>query len=94
METILRDQILKHLEDYETIRCGRLCLTNLLCLYRKRHNNLDYNKPVDIIYLGLENTFDKVLHKFLIAKLKSHGINGVICNWVEDGQRNRKELPL
>ena len=85
METILRDQIVKHLESYNLIkesqhgfRRGKSCLRNLLYFYEEVHDLLDYNKPVDIIYLDFEKAFDKGPHKRLIAKLKSHGINGGI----------------
>ena len=98
METILRNQIVKHLEAYNLIsdsqhgfRRGRSCLTNLLYFYEDIHDMVDNKKPVDIIYLDFEKAFDKVPHKRLIAKLKSHGINGDICTWVEDWLSNRKQ---
>ena len=98
METILRDQIVKHLESYNLIndsqhgfRRGRSCLTNLLYFYEEVHDLLDNKKPVDIIYLDFEKAFDKVPHKLLIAKLKSHGINGGIKDWIEDWLSYRKQ---
>ena len=55
------------------------------------HDLLDNKKPVDIIYLDFEKAFDKVPHKRLIAKLKSHGINGGIKDWIEDWLSYRKQ---
>ena len=90
METILRDQIVKHLKAYNLIRvrsrgfrCGRSSLTNLY-FYEDMHNKIGNKKPIDTIYLDFEKAFDKVPQKCLIAKLKSHGINGDIGNWVEE----------
>ena len=34
---------------------------------------------------------NKVPRKYILTKLESHGINGYICNWVEDWLRNRKQ---
>ena len=98
METILRDQIVKHIEAYNLIkdsqhgfRRGRSCLTNLLYFYEEVHLILDHEKPADIVYLDFEKAFDKVPHKRLIAKLKSHGINGNVKDWIEDWLMNRKQ---
>ena len=48
METILREQIVKHLEAYNIIRDsqhgyrrGRSCLMNLLYFYEDMHDNID-----------------------------------------------------
>ena len=54
----------------------------LLYFFEDMPNKLDNKKPVEIIYLDFEKVLDKVLHKCLIAKLESHGINGNICKWV------------
>ena len=59
-------------------------LTNILYFYKDMHDKVDNKKPVDIIYLDFKKVFDKVTHKRLIAKLKSHGINGDVCAWIED----------
>ena len=87
MEKFLRDQTVKHLEAYNFIqdtqhdfRQGRLCLTNLLYFYEDIHNKIDNKKPVGIIYLDFKKSLDKVLHKRLISKLKSHAINRDMCN--------------
>ena len=39
---------------------------------------------MDTIYLDLAKAnFDKVPHERLIFKLKAHGIDGLVCNWVK-----------
>ena len=91
MEIILRNQIVENLLAYNNLiqdsqhgfRQGKSCLTNLLYIYGYMHDKID-KKPLDIIYLDLQKTFYKVPQKRLITKLKSYGINGKMCNWVED----------
>ena len=39
--------------------------------------------PVDVIYLDFQKAFDKVPHKRLILKLKSHGMGNSIIKWIE-----------
>ena len=39
--------------------------------------------PVDTIYLDLAKAFDKVPHERLVSKLKAHGIDGLVCNWIK-----------
>ena len=40
---------------------------------------IDEGSPVDINYLDFQKTFDKVPHKSLLLKLKTHGIvDGII----------------
>ncbi len=37
---------------------------------------------VDLVYLDFANAFDSVSHRFLLAKLKSSGIDGAVLNWI------------
>ena len=54
----------------------RSCLTNLLELLEYVNSAVDQGKPVDVIYLDFQKTFDKVPHARLLSKLKAHGISG------------------
>ena len=62
---------------------ARSCLTNLLCFFEDITKWVDDWSPVDVIYLDFQKAFDKVPHKRLILKLKSHGMGNSIINWIE-----------
>ena len=47
--------------------------------------------PVGVIYLDFQKAFDKVPHKRLILKLKSHGMGNNIINWIEQWLTDRKQ---
>ena len=98
LETLIRDKLVKHLEENKLIkdsqhgfRFKRSCLTNLLDFFYDVLNQYDESKAVDIIYLDFQKAFDKVPHKRLLIKLKSHGIQGDILRWVENWLNNRKQ---
>jgi len=44
---------------------------------------IDAKHNVDTVYLDLAKAFDKVPHQRLILKLKAHGIDGLVGNWVK-----------
>ena len=52
----------------------------------------DNNKAVDLVYLDIQKTFDKVPHERLIVNVNAHGIQGDvergIRNWLA-GRRQR-----
>ena len=54
-------------------------------------NEYDERKAVDIIYLDLLKSFDKVSHKRLLSKLKAHGIRGNVLKWIENWLTDRKQ---
>ena len=81
LETLIRDKLISHLEENNLLkntqhgfRSKRSCLTNLLDFSYDILNQYDESKAVDIIYLDFQKAFDKVPHKSLLLKLKSHGI--------------------
>lgn len=51
------------------------CTTNLLEAMDYITYNISQGTPVDIFNEDFAKAFDKVPHKKLIAKLKSHGVN-------------------
>ena len=98
METILRNTLVKYLEENSLInssqhgfRNKRSCLTNLLDFYNDVFNIFDETKAVDIIYLDFQKAFDKVPHQRLLKKIKTHGITGKIHSWLEDWLTERKQ---
>ena len=51
---------------------------------------MDDGSPVDVIYLDFQEAFDKVPHKRLLHKLKSHGMGNSIINWIEQWLTDRR----
>jgi len=42
-----------------------------------------------VIFLDFAQAFDKVPHERLVLKLKSHGIDGKLLDWITDWLSNR-----
>ena len=74
MESIIKDEIIKHLNIFKLINGslhgftkGRSCLTNVLEFFAKVTDAIDKGKSFDcFIYLNFAKAFDKVLHFRLI----------------------------
>ena len=64
---------------------ARSCLTNLLCFFEEITKWVDDGSPVDVVYLDFQKAFDKVPHQRLILKLKAHGIDNDVINWMKSG---------
>ena len=45
---------------------------------------IDQGLPVDSIYLDFSKAFDRVPYVRLERKLKSHGIGGVVSDWITE----------
>ena len=82
-EALIRDSLVKHLEDNSLIhdfqhgfRKGRSCLTNLLTFLDKVTGCVDTGDSVGMIFLDFAKAFDKVPHIRLAAKLKTQGVDG------------------
>ena len=54
-------------------------------------NDYDEHRAVDIIYLDFRKAFDLVPHNKLISKLKSHGIEGNVLNWIRNWLSDRQQ---
>ena len=57
-------------------------MSNLLTFLDKITKNIDCGTVVDAVFLDFAKAFDKVAHKTLILKLKSHGIDGRLIAWI------------
>ena len=86
MESIIKDEIIKHLNIFKLINesqhgftKGRSCLTNLNEFFDKVTDAIDKGKHFDCIYLDFAKAFDKVPHFRLIQKLKSHEVDGNVA---------------
>ena len=70
---------------------GKSTETQLLYVYSFINDILDISGQVDIIYLDFTKAFDSLPHHFLLHKLKSFGINGVLYEWFCSYLTGRKQ---
>jgi hypothetical protein len=52
---------------------------------------MEEGESVDVIYLDFAKAFDKVPHRRLLEKLKSHGIKGTLWNWIKEWLSDRQQ---
>ncbi|CAM5077379.1 unnamed protein product [Natator depressus] len=90
MEQVLKESILKHLEERKVIRNsqhgftkGKSCLTNLIAFYDKITGSVDEGKAVDVLFLDFSKAFDTVSHSILASKLKKYGLDEWTIRWIE-----------
>jgi len=97
-ESVLRDELVSHLDKHSLIkdsqhgfRKGYSCASNLLTFLEQVTSCIDHKMPVDTIHLDLAKSFDKVPHERLVLKLKAHGIDGLVCNWIKAWLTDRQQ---
>ncbi|CAM5165031.1 unnamed protein product [Natator depressus] len=90
MEQVLKESILKHLEERKVIRNsqhgftkGKSCLTNLLAFYDEITGSVDEGKAVDMLFLDFSKASDTVSHSILASKLKKYGLDEWTVRWIE-----------
>ncbi|CAM5098939.1 unnamed protein product [Eretmochelys imbricata] len=90
MEQVLKESILKHLEERKVIRNsqhgltkGKSCLTNLIAFYDEITGSVDEGKTVDVLFLDFSKAFDTVSHSILASKLKKYGLDECTIRWIE-----------
>ena len=52
---------------------------------------VDEGSPVELIYLDLKKSFDKVPHQKLLLKLNAHSIRNGMINWIEQWLIDRRQ---
>ncbi|CAM5091239.1 unnamed protein product [Eretmochelys imbricata] len=90
MEQVLKESILKHLEERKVIRNsqhgftkGKSCLTNLIAFYDEITGSVDEGKAVNMLFLDFSKAFDTVSHSILASKLKKYGLDEWTIRWIE-----------
>ncbi|CAM4589978.1 unnamed protein product [Lepidochelys kempii] len=90
MEQVLKESILKHLEERKVIRNsqhgftkGKSCLTNLIAFYDEITGSVDEGKAVDVFFLDFSKAFNTVSHSILASKLKKYGLDEWNIRWIE-----------
>ncbi|CAM4573967.1 unnamed protein product [Caretta caretta] len=91
MEQVLKESILKHLDETKVIRNshheftkGKSCLTNLIAFYDEITGSVDEGKAVDMLFLDFSKAFDTVSHSILARKLKKNGLDEWTIRWIEN----------
>ncbi|CAM5138787.1 unnamed protein product [Natator depressus] len=90
MEHVLKESILKHLEERKVIRNsqhgfikGKSCLTNLIAFHDEITGSVDEGKAVDVLFLDFSKAFDMVSLSMLANKLKKYGLDEWTIRWIE-----------
>ncbi|CAM5147566.1 unnamed protein product [Eretmochelys imbricata] len=98
MEQVLKESILKHLEERKVIRNsqhgftkGKSCLTNLIAFYDEITGSVDEGKAVDMLFLDYSKAFDTVSHSILASKLKKYGLDEWTIRWIESWLDHRAQ---
>ena len=61
---------------------GRSCSLQLLVTLQKWFEYLDNNHSMDAVYMDFQKAFDSVPHERLLVKLKGHGVQDNVLNWI------------
>ena len=98
MESCIKDEIVDHLVTNALIKDSqhgfmknKSCTTNLLEFIEKLTAMNDLGHPIDVVYLDFSKAFDKVPHRRLLGKFRSHGIDGKVLDWVESWLSGRQQ---
>ena len=98
MESIVRDNIVAHLNMHALIRstqhgftAGKSCQTNLIEYLNTLTKLVDEGHSIDVVYLDFAKAFDKVPHQRLLLKVEGLGISGEVSRWIKCWLSDRKQ---
>ena len=98
MESIIRDNIISHLNKYALIHssqhgftAGKSCQTNLIEYLNTLTTLVDEGHNIDVVYLDFAKAFDKVPHQRLLLKVEGLGISGKVLAWIECWLTDRQQ---
>ena len=99
LEKIIKEDIVNFLEKNNRLlrsqhgfRNKRSCLTNLLEFPEHLLGSVDEKDPVDVFFLDLKKSFDKVPHNKLLYKVYKIGIRGSVKLDTELAKREKAEI--
>ena len=98
MESCVYDDAIDHLLTNQLLASSqhgflrnKSCLTNLLQFLEVITEAVDNGDAVDLIYLDFAKAFDKVPRMRLISKLRAHGIEGKVLQWIKSWLTGRRQ---
>ena len=98
MESIIKDKVIDHLDKNNLIKesqhgftKNKSCATNLLEFLETVYQAVDKGEAVDILYMDFAKAFDKVPYQRLLKKIRAHGIDGRLYNWISSWLQNRRQ---
>ena len=71
-----------------------LCKSQLLDAVHVWNQSMENRKSVDVLFLDISKALDKVLHAYLMEKLKVVGIDGSLLSWIRDYLTNRRQIKV
>ena len=90
MEKVIKEEIEQHLDRHSLLQKsqhgfvrGRSCTTNILEYLEEVTSILEAGDCIDAVYLDFSKAFDKVPTARLLEKVKAHGINGKVNDWLK-----------
>ena len=96
MESLIRDELVAHLEKFKLIRGsqhgfmrGRSTTTNLLVYLETLTRLINEGHCVDVLYLDFAKAFDKVPHGKLLDNCRGLGVGGKVLEWIRQWLTNR-----
>ena len=74
-------------------RAGDSCISQLLAITQEIYKSFDCNPSLETrgVFLDISKAFDKVWHEGLLFKLKCYGVEGGLCNIMENYLHDRKQ---
>ncbi len=70
---------------------GHSTIYQLIDIYNQICTAFDEKKSTCIVFCDISKAFDRVWHKGLFFKLRQHGINGQLLQWINNYLANRNQ---